>query len=150
MELLHPLGTIFSNFWLVAGFNFSNDHFQGIWGSIAAWYIFFGVYSYVWVLGIKIGASMAGMIEIVFSSGLFLGSFLLMPVVALTPDLILKSTLMTLTPTLTDDARVKEKNILSIIGKQSINPHTNKNTDLHIKPSLKPNVSGRDDLRFRF
>jgi phospholipid-transporting ATPase len=36
-----------------------------IWGSIAFWFLFLAVYSYVWPLGISLAPNMAGMVELV-------------------------------------------------------------------------------------
>jgi hypothetical protein len=64
--------------------------FQGIWGSIVAWYVLLAIYSYVWAMGINFGSAMAGMIEILFQSTTFWFNCLLVPFVSITPDLIVK------------------------------------------------------------
>lgn len=46
------------------------------------------------MMGIDFAAPMAGMMETVFSSGMFWLSFIFIPIVSLTPDLILKAFMM--------------------------------------------------------
>jgi len=82
--------------------------FQGIWGSICIWYLFFIIYSYVWVVGIKFAPGMAGMVEIVFSSLMFYLCIFLLPVIALAPDVTFKCLQAAFNPSVTDLHKLSE------------------------------------------
>ena len=59
-----------------------------IWGSIAFWFLFLTCYSYVWPIGISLAPNMAGMIELIVDTPSFWLCILLVPIVALIPDIL--------------------------------------------------------------
>lgn len=60
-----------------------------IWGSILLWIIFLTVYSYVYGV-LPIGAEIAGIAYMVFSSPVFYVGLFLVPTTTLIPDLVKK------------------------------------------------------------
>lgn len=62
----------------------------------------------MWVAGIKFAPGMAGMIELVFSSPMFYLSILLVPAVAIIPDVTLKCLKTVIRPTVTDCFKFEE------------------------------------------
>lgn len=72
-------------------------------------FAFLLVYSYVWPLGIKIAANMAGMAELVYTTPAFWLCILFVPFVTLIPDILWLSLNMTVNPTETDKMRMAEK-----------------------------------------
>ena len=86
----------------------------GIFGSILIWFLFLIVYSYFWAIPfvpklITAGSAMAGMIELVFSTPASYLCILLIPVIALLPDICFKAAGVSLTPTEADLVRMAEK-----------------------------------------
>jgi hypothetical protein len=75
---------------------------------MAFWYLFISIYSYAWVVGTNLGPEMAGMVEVVFTSPMFYLSVLLVPAIALAPDVILKSLKAVFRPNLTDHHKLQE------------------------------------------
>ncbi len=59
-------------------------------------------YSYVWLVGNLIAPNMAGMVELLYTSPAFWLSILLVPIIALTPDIMFTSLKTTIWPTETD------------------------------------------------
>ncbi len=51
-----------------------------IWGSIALWFFFLGVYSHIWPGAQFVASNMAGMVQILLSSPVFWFRLLLVPV----------------------------------------------------------------------
>lgn len=80
-----------------------------IWGSIAIWNAFLVLYSYCWPVGIKIAPNMAGMVELVYTTPMFWLSILLIPFIALFPDILLMTMRMTFKPSMTDKFRLAER-----------------------------------------
>ena len=80
-----------------------------IWGSIGIWFIFLVVYSYFWPVGIMLAANMAGMPELVFTTPIFWLCILMVPLVALVPDISYQALKITMKPSETDKVRLAEK-----------------------------------------
>ncbi|XP_050679810.1 probable phospholipid-transporting ATPase IA isoform X2 [Leptidea sinapis] len=78
-----------------------------IWGSIALWLLFILLYSNVYPL-IPIGSVMLGMDRMVFSSLVFWAGLLLIPIVALLPDLIVVVIYNSAFKTITEAVRESE------------------------------------------
>ena len=74
-----------------------------------AWFFFFIVYSYFDAVGLPISADFTGLVEIVGSSPAFYLLILLVPIVALTPDIVYKAVKTTVWPDIIDRARAKEQ-----------------------------------------
>ena len=79
-----------------------------IWGSIALWFLFLGVYRYFWAIGIPLAANMAGMVVMVMTTSAFWLGLLLIPFATLIPDIAYKSIRTTVWPTETDKVRIAE------------------------------------------
>ncbi len=79
-----------------------------IWGSIGFWFVFLIVYSFFWPLGLPVAANMAGMINLIVSTPLFWLGILLVPFVALMPDVIYKAIKVTAFTSETDKIRIAE------------------------------------------
>ena len=61
-----------------------------IWGSILFWLLFLVAYSFVWPIGLPIAPDMAGMCNLVYSTGLFWLGVILFTCTALIPDIAFK------------------------------------------------------------
>ena len=73
------------------------------------WFFFFIVYSYFYAMGLPISADFTGLLEIVGSAPAFYLLILLVPIVALTPDVVYKAVKTTIRPDIIDRARAKEQ-----------------------------------------
>ncbi|UJR10369.1 hypothetical protein I4U23_014574 [Adineta vaga] len=80
-----------------------------IWGSIASWFIFFSIYSYVWPT-FPVAPEMLGMAKYVFSSPSFWFGLLLIPITALLADFIYNCVQRTFFKTLMQEVQEKEVN----------------------------------------
>ncbi|CAF1628478.1 unnamed protein product, partial [Adineta ricciae] len=78
-----------------------------IWGSIASWFIFFAIYSYVWPT-FPVAPEMRGMAKYVFSSPTFWFGLLLIPITALLADFIYNCVQRTFYKTLMQEVQEKE------------------------------------------
>ena len=85
---------------------FSNGFSNFISG---VWFFFFIVYSYFYAMGLPISADFTGLLEIVGSAPAFYLLILLVPIVALTPDVVYKAVKTTIRPDIIDRARAKEQ-----------------------------------------
>ncbi|KAG8188801.1 hypothetical protein JTE90_009192 [Oedothorax gibbosus] len=82
------------------------SHFA-IWGSIAAWFIFLGVYSHFWPT-FNLASDMVGMDTMVLSSAVFWMSLFIVPFIALIGDFTFKVLRRTLHKSLTEAVRESE------------------------------------------
>ena len=73
------------------------------------WFLYLIIYSYMWPIGLPLGANFAGMVELVGSAPLFYFCMPLGPVAALLTDFVIITVQTTLFPDEVDKARVKEK-----------------------------------------
>ena len=80
-----------------------------IFGSIALWFLFLVVYSYFWVMGLPLAANMAGIIELIGISPMFWFCMLLVPFLALLPDICGKVGMLTIQPSQADLVKLAEK-----------------------------------------
>jgi len=78
-----------------------------IWGSIALWFLFLTIYSYVWPT-LPIAANMTGMMYLLISSPVFWFTLLLVPVVTLLYDVCYKAYRTTVLTSETDRIRIAE------------------------------------------
>ncbi|XP_029444476.1 phospholipid-transporting ATPase IA isoform X2 [Rhinatrema bivittatum] len=78
-----------------------------IWGSIALWVVFFGIYSSLWPV-IPLAPDMSGEADMMFSSGLFWMGLLFIPVTSLLFDLVYKVIKKTSFKTLVDEVQELE------------------------------------------
>ncbi|CAF3403244.1 unnamed protein product [Rotaria socialis] len=78
-----------------------------IWGSIASWFIFFSIYSYVWPT-FPVAAEMRGMAQYVFSSSYFWFGLILIPITTLLADFVYNCIQRTYFKTLMQDVQEKE------------------------------------------
>jgi len=79
-----------------------------IWGSIALWFLFLGVYSHIWPGARFVASNMAGMVEILLSSPVFWFCLLLVPVITLLADVAFRAVKTTVFTTETDRIRIAE------------------------------------------
>ena len=79
-----------------------------IWGSVALWFLFLVVYSYVWPVGISLAANMAGMAGLIYTTPIFWLGLLLVPFTTLTLDVAYKAIRTTAFTTETDRIRIAE------------------------------------------
>eukprot|EP00096_Caligus_rogercresseyi_P008494 TRINITY_DN273_c0_g1_i2.p1 TRINITY_DN273_c0_g1~~TRINITY_DN273_c0_g1_i2.p1 ORF type:complete len:807 (-),score=211.18 TRINITY_DN273_c0_g1_i2:567-2987(-) len=96
-----------------------------IWGSIAVWFLFLSLYSWVWPLGIPLAANMAGMVSIMLQSHVFWLCLLLVPCTAITFDFVVKAAENTMggragrqTEFLQEERRLNENSKLLRVSKQ--------------------------------
>ncbi|XP_074848797.1 phospholipid-transporting ATPase IA isoform X5 [Carettochelys insculpta] len=80
-----------------------------IWGSIALWVVFFGVYSSLWPV-IPMAPDMSGEVVMLFSSGVFWMGLLCIPVTALLFDVVYKVIKRAVFKTLVDEVQELEAN----------------------------------------
>ena len=73
------------------------------------WFFFFIVYSYFYAMGLPISADFTGLLEIVGSAPAFYLLMLLVPITALTPDIVYKAVKTTVWPAIIDRFRAKEQ-----------------------------------------
>jgi phospholipid-transporting ATPase len=78
-----------------------------IWGSIASWFIFFAIYSFVWPT-FPVAPEMRGMVKYVFSSPSFWFGLLLIPITALLADVIYNCIQRTFYKSLMQEVQEKE------------------------------------------
>jgi len=79
-----------------------------IWGSIALWFIFLGVYSHFWPTFKFMASNMAGMFEILLSSPVFWFCLILVPTITLLLDVSYRAIKTTVFTTETDRIRIAE------------------------------------------
>ena len=73
-------------------------------------------YSYIWLVGNFIAPNMAGMVELVYTTPSFWLGILLVPVIALVPDIMYKSLWTTIRPTEEDKVNINV-NVLQFFAK---------------------------------
>ena len=73
------------------------------------WFLFFIIYSYFYAIGLPISADFTGLAEIVGSAPASYLLLLLVPITALTPDIVYKAVKTTVWPGIIDRARTKEQ-----------------------------------------
>ena len=73
------------------------------------WFLFFIIYSYFYAIGLPISADFTGLVVIVGSAPTFYLLILLVPIIALTPDIVYKAVKTTVWPDIIDRERAKEK-----------------------------------------
>ncbi|CAF1156268.1 unnamed protein product [Adineta steineri] len=78
-----------------------------IWGSIASWFIFFAIYSYVWPT-FPVAPEMRGMAKYVFSTPYFWFGLLLIPITTLFADFVYNCIQRTFYKTLMQEVQEKE------------------------------------------
>ncbi|XP_047575151.1 phospholipid-transporting ATPase IA isoform X1 [Lutra lutra] len=78
-----------------------------IWGSIALWVVFFGIYSSLWP-AVPMAPDMSGEAAMLFSSGVFWMGLLFIPVVSLLLDVVYKVIRRTAFKTLVDEVQELE------------------------------------------
>ena len=79
-----------------------------IWGSILFWLLFLVAYSFVWPIGLPVAPDMAGMCNLVYSTGLFWLGVVLFTFTALMPDVAFKVVRNTVYTTETEKIRIAE------------------------------------------
>jgi len=81
---------------------------MSIWGSIALWFGFLIVYSFVWPLGLPLAANMAGMYGLMYTTPLFWMGLILVPFTALIPDIAYKAIRITAYTSEADKIRIAD------------------------------------------
>ncbi|KAH0516117.1 Phospholipid-transporting ATPase IA [Microtus ochrogaster] len=104
-------GTVFGNgktsdYLLLGNFVYTFSHIA-IWGSIALWVVFFGIYSSLWP-SFPMAPDMSGEAAMLFSSGVFWMGLLSIPVASLLLDVLCKVIKRTAFKTLVDEVQELE------------------------------------------